>query len=133
MNLENNCEHKFCANASEYQTTIHLNKIITIHLCDNCYDKIDRIANEIADLTGCLETFPIIHPMTEWQFPPEMLYLSFKPLLHLMKFLLELLEQLDIALTYTWVGVEPLEDAIKAVQLNISQINNLDSREFLER
>ena len=127
LKIQDLCEHKFCGNPHSNSIWLELIYGIRIFLCDSCLDRISALCNIAREVRTSILMMEVPLPITQWGI--EVLHeihesgITLQPYLYyLMRYLFEILDQIDTAITWTWDGTRELLKALDALEENLTLI-----------
>ena len=127
--MKSSCCRTCCSEERQHSIFLNLGSILTIPICCHCYSEIYSRCETINEIVGFLEKLNL-QPSSLWvetNSNPKEMHLP-EGIQFIIKFLLELLQQLELLLTTSYTSIDQISKYSEIVQCNFNFIRTIDHK-----
>lgn len=122
--MEEPCYHICCSEPAEHYVFLCLSTVHTVYVCVGCQEKMKEMCNLVYELSVTISSLGVPNPLTQWTCATSFHVLKCSSLRLLMKYLLEILEQLEVKISTRWPSYTYIEDTISILNQNLLYVEH---------
>lgn len=123
--MEECCYHLCCSEPAQHYSFLCLQTVHAVYVCSECRDGMKDLCELVYELCTTVSRFGVPHPFTPWSNASLYHVEGYSALRLLMKYLLEIMETLEVKISTRWPSYSYIEETLSVLGDNLRCIEHI--------